>query len=67
MIEEDIDRGILNYTINENKRLLNKIKIQKERHINLGLELKNEMKKMHGWSIENVKLRLLFSKRKNLS
>ena len=57
LIEEDIDRGILNYTINENKRLLNKIKIQKERHINLGLELKNEMKKMHGWSIENVKLR----------
>ena len=57
LIEDDIDKGILNYTINENKRLLNKIQIQKERHINLGLELKAEMKKMHGWSEENVKLR----------
>ena len=57
LIEDDIDKGILNYTINENKRLHNKIQIQKERNINLGLELKAEMKKMHGWSLENVKLR----------
>ena len=57
LIDEDIDRGILNYTIEENKRLLNVIKIQKERHINLGIEFKSEMKKLYAESNENIKLK----------
>ena len=45
LTEADIDRKILDFTIEQNKRLENKMKIQKERHINLGLEIKNEMEK----------------------
>ena len=65
LTEEDINRGILNYTINENKKLLNKIQIQKERHINLGIEFKAEMKKLYGESRENIKLRKKLSAYEN--
>ena len=55
--EEDIDKKILNYTIEENRRLEYKIKIQKERHIRLGTEFKDEMEVFAQTEEENKKLK----------
>ena len=57
LTEADIDRKILDFTIEQNKRLENKMKIQKERHINLGLEIKNEMEKCDMIKNENISLK----------
>ena len=40
LIDEDIDKKILNFTIEENRKLECKIKIQKERHVGMGEEYK---------------------------
>ena len=40
LIEEDIDKKILNFTIEENRKLECKMKIQKERHVGMGEEYK---------------------------
>ena len=55
--EEDIDKKILNYTIEENRKLEYKIKIQKERHMSLGMEFKKEMEHFEKIEEENKKLR----------
>ena len=47
LIEEDIDKKILNFTMEENRRLELKIKIQRDRNINLGLECKEQMNKTY--------------------
>ena len=57
LTENDIDKKILNFTINENKRLENKIKIQTKRNIDLGFEFRDGLKKMDELKEENKKLR----------
>ena len=41
LIEGDIDKKILNFTIEENRKLELKVKIQKERHVGMGEENKS--------------------------
>ena len=53
LIEEDIDKKILNFTIEENRRLELKIKIQRDRNINLGLEYKEQINKTYDLEQEN--------------
>ena len=56
LTENDIDKRILDFTINENKRLERKISVQKERNIGLGFEFREEMKKLEKLEIENKNL-----------
>ena len=53
LIEEDIDKKILNFTMEENRRLELKIKIQRDRHVNLGLEFKEQMDKTYDLEQKN--------------
>ena len=55
--EEDIDKKILNYTIEENRKLEYKIKIQKERQVRIGTEFKQELEFLEKIEEENKKLR----------
>ena len=55
--EEDIDKKILNYTIEENRKLEYKIKMQKERHVRLGSEFKAEMEHFAQMEEENKTLK----------
>ena len=55
--EDDIDKKILNFTIEENRRLELKIKIQRDRNVNMGLEYRNQLDKTYDLEIENKHLR----------
>ena len=57
LIENDIDKKILNFTIEENRRLELKIKIQRDRNVNLGLEYKEQIDKTHDLEQENKSLK----------
>ena len=45
LIEEDIDKKILNFTIEENRKLELKIKIQRDRNVGMGLEYRAQLDK----------------------
>ena len=57
LIENDINKAILNFTIDENKKLNKKIEIQKERYIKYGYHFKIEMQKLEKFISENKKLK----------
>ena len=57
LTEEDIDKKILNFTIEENRRLECKIKIQKERNILMGLEHKESIENVDSILAENLMLK----------
>ena len=57
LTEEDIDKKILNFTIEENRRLECKIKIQKERNILMGLEHKESVENVDSILAENLMLK----------
>ena len=56
LLEEDIDKKILNFTIEENRKLECKIKIQKERHVGMGEEYKALLEKNDELSAKNKSL-----------
>ena len=53
LIEEDIDKKILNFCIEENRRLELKIKIQRKRNIKMGREFKEQMNKTYDLEEKN--------------
>ena len=53
LIEEDIDKKILNFAIEENRRLELKIKIQRDRNINMGQEFKNQINRTYDLEQKN--------------
>ena len=57
LTENDIERKILDYAIEQNKKLENKIIIQRDRTINLGMEIKNEMQTCDLIKNENLTLK----------
>ena len=57
LTEEDIDKKILNFTIEENRRLECKIKIQKERNVLMGLEHKESIENVDSILAENLMLK----------
>jgi len=57
LIEDDINKSILNFTIDENKKLYKKIEIQKERCIKYGYKYQSELKNLEGLKNENKKLK----------
>ena len=57
LIEEDIDKKILNFTIEQNRKLELKIKIQRERSVNMGLEFREQWDKGLDLEAENKSFR----------
>ena len=57
LIENDINRKILDFTIDENKKLQKKIEIQKERYIKYGYQFKIETQRLSKLVTENKKLK----------
>ena len=55
--EEDINKRILNFAIEENRGLECKIKIQKERNVMLGLDFKEQSEKLNQLEVENKQLK----------
>ena len=57
LIEEDIDKKILNFAIEENRKLELKIKIQRDRNVNLGLEFREQLDNKFDLEAENKSFR----------
>ena len=57
LTDEDINKGILSFAIEENNKLKRKLELQREKNINLAFEHRAEMKKLEKLENENKILR----------